>query len=189
VLRRRRSPPDPLAVVVPEVLGARWREPVAAALQARQRFLSAAAGALQGPVRDRLEELRAAIDAGVLATWEAARRAQALEQAAAELDLERITAQHKAMQRELAAGGDADEVALARAAALAERHTATQRIVNAVEDAEAELVGLEARLEALSVRALELVLTSTAGASGDIDQLDAVIVELRSVGEALSELG
>lgn len=141
-------------------------------------------------MRDRLDDLQTTVEAGVLATWAAAQRAQALEHAASGLDLARITAEHKAMRRELAQAGESDDALTSRAEALAERHASAQRLVNAVDDAEEELTGLEARLDALAVRALELVLTGGGGPTGSAatDELDAVIAELRAVGEALSSL-
>jgi hypothetical protein len=186
VLRRRR-PPDPIDQVQPAQLAARWSAPVRAALAARQRFLDATATARAGPLRDRFGELRGSIDDGVIATWEAAQRAQALDRAATELDIGRITNEHKAAQRSLTGGAD-DPGLRSRAAALADRHATAQRLLNAVDDAAVELAGLEARLETLAVRAIELVLVGPAPATSSTSELDSVLDELRAVRGALDEL-
>ena len=186
---RRRRPPDPLAEVQPAQLDRRWGAPVQEALAARRRFLDAVGRAPGGGIRDRLEDLRSSLDEGVLATWAAAQRAQALDRASAELDLLRITDEHKEAKRQIAIG-NADPGLEDRAAALAERHAAAQRLLNSVDDAARELAGLEARLDALSVRATEIVLTGgLGGAAHSTTELDGVLDELRAVRLALDELG
>ena len=61
---------DPFALREP------WRFFVRDALNARQRFADALASADDGPLRQRLDEIRADLDQAVTVTWDVARRGQ-----------------------------------------------------------------------------------------------------------------
>ena len=186
VFRRRSStPPDPLAGVDPATVPPAYRAPVAAARRARTQFGDLVAGLRDGPLQDRLRELGARVDAGVLAVWRTASQAAEIDRVTATLDPERVTAELKRARR---AGAD-DEVV----AALQARFASTQRLLNSRDELRDRLPVLEARLGTAVARAAALALTSPGSAAADIAvleaDLDAVVVELGALGAATTELG
>ena len=186
VFRRRSStPPDPLAGIDPAAVPPAYRPPVADALRARAQFGSLVGGLRDGPLQDRLRELGARVDAGVLAVWRTASQAAEIDRVAAALDPERVTAELKQARR-IGAGDDV-------VAALQDRFASTQRLLNSRDELRDRLPVLEARLGTAVARAAELALTSPASAATDIAaleaDLDAVVVELGALGAATTELG
>jgi hypothetical protein len=99
VLRRRKTPDDPLAHVDPGATSPRFAPAVTEALESRRRYLELVDGLRPGPVRDRLERTRQPLDAGVLAVWETALRVTDIERTLATLDPERVTAEYKRAKR------------------------------------------------------------------------------------------
>ena len=186
VFRRRSStPPDPLAAIEVGRLPADYRAPVVDAVRARTQFGELVAGLHDGPLRERLQELAARVDSGVLAVWHTATRAADIDRVTATLDVERVTAELKQARR----SGAADEVVVA----LQERFASMQRLLNGRDAQRERLPVLEARLATAVARAAELVLTSPATVSAEIDalagDLDRLVVELDALGAATSELG
>jgi hypothetical protein len=180
-----------MAAVVPAQLPWPWRTPVEAALAARARYAEVVARARPGPVRDRLEELGAQVDAGVLAAWDVATRATEMRATLDAIDVEEATAEHKAVQRELRSAQDRGAVppALqARADALAARHASGHRLQNALEDAAEQLSVIEVRLEACVARAAELAFQAGASADPLAAELDGVVSELGALRQALDGL-
>jgi hypothetical protein len=184
VLRRRRQPGDPLAHVDPRVVAPRFAPAVRAALAARARYADVVAGVGEGPVRDRLVDVGARIDAGVLAVWEAARRAGEIERTVAALDPERVIAEYKEARRDQA---DDPE----REAALAARFASVQRLLNALDDTDDRLRTLDARLGAAVAGAAEVALGVGGDAAAEAveTELDDVVTELDALRVALRELG
>lgn len=181
MLRRKKPPADPLAHVDPNAIGPRWAAHVREALAARARWQQVLDGVRSGPVRDRLAELAARVDEGVVAVWETATRADAAERIAATLDVDRITAEHKRAMRDPTADP-------AMVEALAARFRSAQRVLNAVDDADERLRLLDARLGAAVARAAEVALTAGEGATSLDAELDAVIGELGALRDSLLSL-
>ncbi|MET0457815.1 MAG: hypothetical protein ABW195_01100 [Ilumatobacteraceae bacterium] len=186
VFRRRSStPPDPLAAIDPARLPPAYRAPVVDAVRARTQFGELVAGLHEGPLRTRLQELAGRVDSGVLAVWHTATRAAEIDRVSATLDVERVTAELKQARR----SGAADEVV----AALQERFASMQRLLNGRDAQRERLPVLEARLATAVARAAELVLTSPASVSTEIDaltgDLDRLVVELEALDAATTELG
>ena len=186
VFRRRSStPPDPLAAVDPEAVPPSYRAPVADALRARTQFGALVAGLRDGPLQDRMRELGAHVDAGVLAVWRTASQAAEIDRVAATLDPDRVTSELKQARR----AGAADDVVTA----LQQRFASTQRLLNSRDELRDRLPVLEARLGTAVARAAELALTSPAAAATEIagleGELDRLVVELDALGAATTELG
>ncbi|HEX5365692.1 MAG TPA: hypothetical protein VFW63_03375 [Acidimicrobiales bacterium] len=179
MLRRRRAPADRLAQVDPALVSPRFAGAVAGALDARRRYADVVAGVADGPVRDRLAEAGARVDAGVAGVWEIARRATQVEATLAALDPERVTDEYKRARRE---GADPE-----LETALAQRFASVQRLLNALDDTEARLRQLDAGLGAAVAGAAEVALGVTPperlGA-----ELDGVVGELGALRGALDEL-
>ena len=117
---------------------------------------------------DRLAVLGARVDAGVAAVWQVTVRATQVERTLAALDPDRVTEDHKRAKR---AGEDPE-----LEAALARRFASVQRLLNALDDTEARLRLLDARLGAAVAAAAEVAL----GASG-VDTVEAVGGEMDGV--------
>jgi hypothetical protein len=180
--RRPRTPPDPLAFVDPAAVPARFATAIAEAMHARRRFAGVVAELRPGPVRDRLATLGEQVDAGVLAVWETVQRAADMERVAAGLDAEDATADYKQAKRDPAA----DPALLA---ALRERFESVHRLLNAVDDVEASLRLLDARLGAAVARAAEVALAaSDTAADGLGDELESVVSELGALRDSLRSL-
>jgi hypothetical protein len=186
VFRRRSStpPPDPLAVVDPAAVPPRYRPPVADALRVRAQFRELVGGLRDGPLQDRMRELGARVDAGVLAVWRTASQAADIDRVAATLDPDRVTSELKQARR----SGAPDDVV----DALQQRFASTQRLLNSRDELRDRLPVLEARLGTAVARAAELALTSPAAAISEIaaleGDLERLVVELDALGAATSEL-
>ena len=182
--RRRPSAPDPLAVVEPGSLPARYAPPVADALQRRAQYEEIVAALQQGPLRDRLREMSARVDEGVLAVWRTAQRAVELERVIATLDPDRVTAELKQARR-AGAGRDVLE-------ALTARFASTQRLLDALDQLRDRLPVLEAQLGTAVARVAELALVPSTGVSAlDAvdDELTSLVTELDALRLASVELG
>ena len=138
------------------------------------------AGVREGPVRDRLTDAGARLDAGVAAVWEIAQRATQVERTLAALDPERVTDEYKRAKRR------ADDPELE--AVLAQRFGSVQRLLNTLDDTDHRLRLLDARLGAAVAGAAEVALGGV-GADRLGDELDGVVTELRTLRAALDELG
>jgi hypothetical protein len=180
MLRRRRAPEDPLAHIDPALVSARFATPVADALEARRRYAEVVAGAAPGPVRDRLAEAGARLDAGVASLWDVAQRATQVERTLATLDPDRATDDYKRAKRD-GADPQLEQV-------LAQRFASVQRLLNTLDDTDDRLRLLDARLGAAVASAAEVALGITAP---DLvgTELDGVVTELDSLRIALVELG
>lgn len=178
--KRRGSAADPLAQVDPAAVPRRYAGHVAAALDARRRWQELAGSMRQGAVQDRVAGFGAQVDAGVLAVWDTVQRLTEIERVVAALDLHRVTDELKRVRRDPAADP-------AMVEALNARFVSVQRMMNAVDDADARLRLLDARLGAAVARAAELALVPDVAAAG-ADELGAVVVELGALRAALDEL-
>lgn len=179
--RRQQAPPSPVAHVDPATLPPRWGSVVADALTARARWQDLLAGLRPGPLRDRLAELGALVDDGVLAVWETAVRAVDAGRIAEALDVEAVTREYKRAKSDPAA-----DPALVEA--LSARFTSVQRVLNAVDDAEQRLRLLDARLGAAVARAAEVTLAAGEGADSLGQELDAVVSELGALRQSFDTL-
>lgn len=180
MLGRRRRAADPMAVVRPEVVPPHLRDLVEDALAARRRWADSAERLASGPLQDRVRELAAQVDAGVLALWHAVVRVVELEHVTASFDVGRITAEHKAAKRD----PHADPGLVA---ALEAKHRSAHRLLNAVDDATAQLRLLDARLDAAVLQATELLLTGGTGDHG-ATELASVVEELDLLQRTMDQL-
>ena len=191
--RRRapKAPPDQLAAEVdPAAVPAAYRAPVIDALNARVQFRALVGALDDGPMRSRLDELSLRIDAGVMAVWQTVRQAVRFEGVVAALDPDRVASAMKQAKRDEASGA-LDQEAFD---AVAARFTATQRLLNALDDLRERLPLLEARLGTAVARAAELTLTSSASTSAaGLDalrsELDTLVVELDALQAGVDAIG
>ncbi|GIU87496.1 MAG: hypothetical protein KatS3mg009_2011 [Acidimicrobiia bacterium] len=186
MLRRRRAraagPPI-------EELTGRWREPVARAVAARDRYREVVARTPGGPLRARLEELSAQLDLGVEQAWRTAARAQETERTLAGIALDSVGARLKDARRRAARlpPGSAERASAdAEVALLAEQFSSLNRLHNGLDATADELRRVELRLETALARAAELALGTNPQADA---ALDAVLADLGALRAALEELG
>ena len=165
---------DPFALREP------WRFFVRDALNARQRFADALASADDGPLRQRLDEIRADLDQAVTVTWDVARRGQQLTDARRRIDV-------GALDRTLSSTDPADP----RHTAAAAQKASHDRLRAREEQTRERLEVLDARLDETIVRAGELA--TRTGGSLEIDelagQITGMVDELDSLRIALDEVG
>lgn len=205
----RRERIDPFTLQEP------WRRFVQNALQARTRFAEAVTRVQPGPLRDRLEEIGERMQTGVDECWQIARRGQALARARRGIDLadvERRLAQAGAgAPPEIASTsgpeGGGTEAGLpvpagetaspgpsqsAIVESLQVQKATANRLDQVIDDAEAQLRLLGARLDEAVARTLELSAHagSEAGTvSGLGDDVDSLVSEMESLRLALEETG
>lgn len=178
--RRGRERIDPFTIGEP------WRLRVREALNARSRYETAVERTPDGPLRERLVDIGARIDAGVEECWRIANQGNALGKGLRSLDPRQARASLAAA--EAAAGGDAD--ADPRVAALRAQVASAERMSTTAADADDRLRLLSARLEESAARAIELSL----GAGTDADlaglgsEVDEVVDQLESLRLALGEV-
>jgi hypothetical protein len=183
---------DPFALQEP------WRQYVLHAQGAQRRFGEAARTTRPGPLRDRLDDIGRRVGQAVDECGRIATSGNAIDGALRALDLTGIRSQLARLQ---AGGGDehVDHVEQARAALLAQLASA-ERMTTVSADARARLRVLDARLDELVARALELgVGTRTAEgttalgpadpALGSLDAgVDDVVNELEALRLAMDEV-
>lgn len=191
VLRRRR--PDPVAHVRPEDAPARWRGAVEVALEHRRRFHELRGVLPDGPIKQRVDDLAERVDAGVLAVWDLVQRGVVAQRVLDTIDADDASHQLKAARRELAEaqgrGAEPGELAR-RVEALAARHAAAQRMWNEVDDLDARLAAVDARLGAVVAHSAELAAGSTLDDALQlaVADLDAAVDSLSATRAALAEL-
>jgi hypothetical protein len=181
MLGRRRRAADPMAVIRPDVVPPHLRRLVEDALAARRRWADTADRLASGPLQARVRELGTQVDGGVLAVWHAVVRLVELEHVTAALDIDRITADHKAAKRD----PHADPGLVS---ALEAKHRSAHRLLNAVDDATAQLRLLDARLDAAVLQATELLLTGGASSDHGATELAAVVEELDLLQRSMDQL-
>ena len=132
-------------------------------------------------MRDRLGELSATLDEGVLAVWETAVRAVEVGRIVETLDADSVTDEYKRAKRDPASSPELVE-------ALQARFASVQRVMNAVDDADERLRLLDARLGAVVARGAEVALAAGAGSDALGAELTSVVDELGALRSSLESL-
>jgi hypothetical protein len=164
-----------------------WQGYVRDAMQAQSRYGRAVASADAGPLRDRLGEIGARIDAGVFECYRVAQRGAALSGAIYNLDVD--TARQE-LATATSAPGEADDTRRRTIEALQAQVDSGERVIRVEQDAKSRLGLLNARLDEAVARAVELSLrgddvTQIGGLGSDVDQL---VGEMESLRVALDEV-
>jgi hypothetical protein len=167
-------------------LSATWRKFVHQAQGAQRRFDQAVGKAKPGPLRDRLTEIGARIDAGVHECWRVAQQGHLLEGGLKTLSIESTQQELIDLERDMRTNQD-PRLEQARESLRAQLHSA-QRMIDAVQDARTQLRLLDARLDEAVTRAVELSLRTSgdadvAGLGSDVDSLVNDMEALRAALE------
>ena len=170
----------------PFTLGEPWRLRVREALSARARYETAVERTPDGPLRERLVDIGARVDAGVEECWRIANQANELGKGLRSLGAGEARASLAAAEAAAGDGADADP----RVAALRAQVASADRMTATAADADNRLRLLSARLEESAARAIELSLG--AGTDADVaglgSEVDEVVDQLESLRLALGEV-
>jgi hypothetical protein len=182
--RARRQQPTPSPADAPAdvtVFALAYRPSVSDARRVREQFAGLVGSVSAGPLQERLRELGARVDAGVVAVEETARRATELERIVDSLEPERVTADLKQARR---SGADAQVVD-----ALAARFASVQRLLDNLDSLRSRLPVLEARLGTAVARAAEIAFTTSSSGLQDVElDVQTLVVELEALAAATDEL-
>jgi hypothetical protein len=188
VVARRASPRRRRERIDAFTLSATWRKSINQAQSAQRRFKEAVAKADAGPLRERLGDIGARIDTGVLECWRVAQRGDAIERGLKMLNVETTKRALVDVERDLAKGPD-ERLEQTRTSLRAQLHSA-QRMIDAVQDARNQLRLLDARLDEAVTRAVELSLrsSSTAELGGLGSDVDALVQDMEALRAALDDV-
>lgn len=174
----------PAGTIDLNVVPPRLRQDVWDTTQARLRWLSVVGSLPAGPLRDRLDVLGERIDVGVLQMHATAVRVGEVERVLAALEPDRATSEYKAARRRATGGSPTPELE-----ALESRFRSIQRLMNLVDDTEAELRVVDARLTAAVAKAAEVAFTADDGALAGLgDDVDRVVEELDALKHAFDSM-
>ncbi len=166
-----------------------WQAFVDEALAAQRRFQAAVERTRQGPLRDRMASFGERIDEFVRHSYDVARSGQALTEARAGIEVEAIT---RDLHR-VTGGHNIEEVpeGTSRSAAIAllAQLQSAQRLDETIATTYDRLVLLDARLDEIVTRSIELSVTGNdLGSLGSVEsELIDVVDEMEAVRQAVAE--
>ncbi len=170
----------------PFTLGDPWRRRVQAALSAQQRYEAAIRGTRDGPLRERLVDVGARIEAGVQECWRIANQGNALGKGVRTLGIVELRTRLDTAEATAGARAVDDQ----QVASLRAQLESAERLSTTSADADARLVVLTARLDEAAARAVELSLGS--GTDADLvglgSEVDEVVDQLEALRLALGEV-
>jgi hypothetical protein len=166
----------------PFTLSEPWRQYFSAAQAAKLRFDRTIISMRPGPLQDRLREVGARIDTGIDEAWQVAGRGADLDGAIRQLNPNLVQARLRETQQ-LPAGPTRD----ATLASLQSQWATVDRVMRVREDASNHLRTLDARLDELVARAVELSVTGAADIGGLRSDVDTMVSDMESLRQALEE--
>lgn len=178
----------------PFTLNEPWRRFVQSALQSQARFDQAVHQAERGPLRDRLGEIGDRVHDAVREAWRVARQGQVLADAGAQIDTAGVQRQLAEVRANAsapwAAGSSLEQTAKALEAQLA----SAQRLANVTREAQDRLRLLNARMDEMVARAIELSVDASqpdelGGLGSDVDSLVDEMEALRLAMDETDQLG
>ena len=159
-----------------------WRDYVQSALNAKQRFDRAVARTGRGPLRDHLTSVAQRLAQGTEECWRIARHGDELDAAVAQIDLDGVQRE----RAEVAAAGGNDQASTLEA--LDAQIASGRRLAEVAADARDRLRLLDARLDELVARAIELSVSRDDDAIGGLGtDVDGLVTEMESLRQALEE--
>jgi hypothetical protein len=186
VLRGAAAPKriDPFAVSDP------WRASVMSAMGAQMRFDRAVDSTNKGALRDRLASIRDKVGEAVNQCWSIAVQGDQLDDAIRELDVRKQANDLRTSEEMLGRNQDPARVSSleARRDAIRSQLESANRLVDLSQSTEDRLRQLNAQLDELVVRGIELSVT---GSTEDLNDLgigvDSVLSEMEAVRQAMNE--
>lgn len=178
----------------PFTLNEPWRRFVQSALQSQARFDQAVHQAERGPLRDRLGEIGDRVHDAVREAWRVARQGQVLADAGTQIDTAGVQRQLAEVRANAsapwAAGSSLEQTAKALEAQLA----SAQRLATVTREAQDRLRLLNARMDEMVARAIELSVDASqpddlGGLGSDVDSLVDEMEALRLAMDETDQLG
>ncbi len=167
----------------PFVLAEPWRRYVQASLAAQARYERTVEATPDGPLKLRLADIGTRLQQGVSEVWQVASRGHDIDAGLKTLDVRSARAELQRLDQEPAGSHTA-----ATRDALAAQLATAARLQAVSTDARDRLRLLDARLDELVARAVELSVSGSASAiSGLGDDVDSLVSEMESLRQALEE--
>ena len=178
--RQRRVPAvDPFTVSEP------WRQMVQAAQRSRRRFLETVAATPPGPLHDRLRDIGARLDGGLVEGWAVARRGHEIDASIRQLDPTALRSRLATLQAQAEVAPSED---LDAAIASVQKQLASVDRLKQLSASTADRMRLtNSRLGELCARATEVSIgaSDTERFAHDVDDL---VLELEGLHQAVQEL-
>lgn len=173
----------------PFTLNEPWRRFVQSALQSQARFDQAVHQAERGPLRDRLAQIADRVHDAVRESWRIARQGQVLADASAQIDTAGVQRQLAEVQGNAAAPWAAGSSLEQTAQALQAQLASAQRLASVTQEAADRLRLLNARMDEMVARAIELSVDASqpddlGGLGSDVDSL---VDEMEALRLAMDE--
>ncbi len=174
----------------PFAIGDPWRSSVMNAMGAQMRFDRAVDSTSKGPLRDRLAGIRDKVGEAVDQCWSIAVQGDQLDDAIRELDVRKQASDLQVADEHLRRNNDPARLPTlqARRDAIRSQLESANRLVELSQSTEDRLRQLNAQLDELVVRGIELSVT---GSTEDLNDLgvgvDSVLTEMEAVRQAMSE--
>lgn len=174
----------------PFAIGDPWRSSVMNAVGAQMRFDRAVDSTSKGPLRDRLAAIRDKVGEAVEQCWTIAVQGDQLDDAIRELDVRKQAGDLQIAEEQIRRNSDPTRSASlhARRDAIRSQLESANRLVEMSQSTEDRLRQLNAQLDELVVRGIELSVT---GSTEDLNDLgtgvDSVLSEMEAVRQAMSE--
>jgi hypothetical protein len=183
--------PRPLRGIDPKSISQPWGRYVHEALQARRRYGDVVDATQSGPVRDRLVEIGGRVDEAVQECWRVARHGDALDDGVRSLNLKEVSyrlSQLRGRQPDAATAQDSHGRTVE---ALEAQLASGERLAQVARDAQQRLEVLDARLDEMVARAVELSLSASdvSDLRGLGDEVDQLVGDMEALRQGLEEAG
>lgn len=160
-----------------------WRDFVQSAVNATHRFDRAVARTERGPLRDHLTALGARLADGAQECWRIARHGDELDEALGQIDVDGVRRERAEVQALDASTHQANTLQ-----ALDAQLASAERMQHVAEDARDRLRLLDARLDELVARAIELSVSDDVDAVTSLGtDVDGLVSDMESLRQALEE--
>ncbi len=163
-------------------LGDPWKTYVGAAQSAKLRYDRTVTAMQPGPLKDRLTEVGTRIDTGIEESWRVASRGDDIDGALRELNPNLISSQ-LAQAKRLPPGASRE----ATVASLESQWASVSRLAKVREDASSHLRTLDARLDELVARVVELSVTGASDVGGLGSDVESMVTDMEALRQALDE--
>lgn len=178
----------------PFTLNEPWRRFVQSSLQSQSRFDQAVHNAERGPLRDRLAEIGSRVHDAVRESWRIARQGQVLADASSQIDTAGVQRQLAEVRANAGAPWAAGSSLEKTAAALEAQLASANRLAAVTTEAQDRLRLLNARLDEMVARAIELSVDASqvdelGGLGSDVDSLVDEMEALRLAMDETDSLG
>lgn len=190
-LRPKSAAPTKPVRIDPFTLGEPWRQYVQSAEQARVRFQAAVAHTPAGALRDNLAAIGTRVDDAATELWGVANRAFRLERSLTTLNPASVRAELADAQRELDRNSDPARIPVLESTvrSLEAQLASNERLTGSVISAQDRLRELDAQLDELVARGVELSVSATT--TDDFSELrvdvDNVATQMEALRQAFEE--